>query len=111
MTHPLFPAPNPVPSYWLRDPSPLADLRSTPHLPTACDIAVVGAGLAGVLLILRPGGDGWGWPALRVLASVGFVTGRDMVARFVSRAVPSMLIAAVTAVVVRGQWRQWWYFP
>ena len=49
MTHPLFPAPNPVPSYWLRDPSPLADLRSTPHLPTACDIAVVGAGLAGVL--------------------------------------------------------------
>ena len=49
MTHPLFPAPNPVPSYWLRDPSPLADLRSTPHLPSACDIAVVGAGLAGVL--------------------------------------------------------------
>ncbi|KAG9201825.1 hypothetical protein G6514_005242 [Epicoccum nigrum] len=49
MTHPLFPAPNPVPSYWLRDPSPLADLRSTPHLPPACDIAVVGAGLAGVL--------------------------------------------------------------
>jgi S-adenosylmethionine uptake transporter len=37
-----------------------------------------------------------------VLASVGFVTGRDIAARFVAREVPSVLIAAVTAVVVTG---------
>ncbi|KAF3000891.1 hypothetical protein E8E13_007958 [Curvularia kusanoi] len=49
MTRQILPVPNPVPSYWLSDPSHLAELRSTPDLPGESDIAVVGAGMAGVL--------------------------------------------------------------
>ncbi|KAJ4335580.1 hypothetical protein N0V95_008860, partial [Ascochyta clinopodiicola] len=49
MTRQILPVPNPVPSYWLRDPHPYADLRSSSHLPAECDVVVVGAGLAGVL--------------------------------------------------------------
>lgn len=49
MTRQILPVPNPVPSYWLSQESPLADLRSTPDLPDKCDVAVIGAGMAGVL--------------------------------------------------------------
>lgn len=49
MTRQILPEPNPVSSYWIRNPHPLADLRSTPDLPQSRDFAVVGAGLAGVL--------------------------------------------------------------
>jgi glycine/D-amino acid oxidase-like deaminating enzyme len=49
MTRQILPVPNPVTSYWLSEESPLADLRSTPHLPEECDVAVIGAGMAGVL--------------------------------------------------------------
>ena len=64
--------------------------------------AGVAIGFAGVLVILRPGGDGWGWPSLLVLASVVMVTGRDLVSRRVSPEVPSVLVAAVTAAGVTG---------
>ncbi|KAF1348261.1 FAD dependent oxidoreductase [Lizonia empirigonia] len=49
MTRQILPVPNPVTSYWLSEPHPHADLRSAPRLPQRCDVAVVGAGLAGVL--------------------------------------------------------------
>lgn len=49
MTRQILPVSNPVPSYWLSEESPLADLRSSPRLPGECDVAVVGAGMAGVL--------------------------------------------------------------
>ncbi|KAF9701151.1 hypothetical protein EKO04_000028 [Ascochyta lentis] len=49
MTRQILPVPNPVLSYWLRDPHAYADLRSSPRLPAECDVVVVGAGLAGVL--------------------------------------------------------------
>jgi glycine/D-amino acid oxidase-like deaminating enzyme len=49
MTRQILPVPNPVTSYWLSEESPLADLRSTSHLPQECDVAVIGAGMAGVL--------------------------------------------------------------
>lgn len=62
--------------------------------------AALGVGLAGVLVILRPGGDGWGAPSLLVLLSVAFVTLRDLVSRRVSAEVPSVLVAAVTALGV-----------
>ncbi|KAH7412134.1 FAD dependent oxidoreductase-domain-containing protein [Phaeosphaeria sp. MPI-PUGE-AT-0046c] len=45
----LLPVPNPVLSYWLTQPHKYADLRSTPHLPPACDVAIIGSGMAGVL--------------------------------------------------------------
>lgn len=49
MTRQILPVPNPVTSYWLSEESPLAGLRSTSHLPKECDVAVIGAGMAGVL--------------------------------------------------------------
>ncbi|KAF2633173.1 FAD dependent oxidoreductase [Macroventuria anomochaeta] len=49
MTRQILPVPNPVTSYWLREPHAFADLQSTLCLPAHCDIAVIGAGLAGVL--------------------------------------------------------------
>ncbi|KAF2846064.1 FAD dependent oxidoreductase [Plenodomus tracheiphilus IPT5] len=49
MARQILPVPNPVTSYWLSEPHIYADLRSTPHFPAQCNIAVVGAGLAGVL--------------------------------------------------------------
>lgn len=64
--------------------------------------AAVGVGFLGVLLIVRPGGAGWGWPAALVLGSVACVTGRDLLSRFIAPAVPSVLVAAVTAAGVTG---------
>ncbi|OAL01993.1 DAO-domain-containing protein [Phaeosphaeriaceae sp. SRC1lsM3a] len=45
----LLPVPNPVLSYWLTEPHKHANLRSTPDLPSKCDIAIIGSGMAGVL--------------------------------------------------------------
>lgn len=47
--HDYLPVPNPMPSYWLQQPHPYATLRTTPSLPTTCDIAIIGSGMAGVL--------------------------------------------------------------
>ncbi|KAH6628973.1 FAD dependent oxidoreductase [Boeremia exigua] len=49
MTRQILPVPNPVTSYWLSEPHRYSDLQSSPRLPERCDVAVVGAGLAGVL--------------------------------------------------------------
>lgn len=46
---PLLPVSNPITSYWLSEPSPHANLRSTPKLPETTDIAVIGSGLSGIL--------------------------------------------------------------
>ncbi|KAJ5114145.1 hypothetical protein N7456_002679 [Penicillium angulare] len=43
-----FPAHNPLTSYWLKDPHPLASFRSSENVPDECDIAIIGTGLAGV---------------------------------------------------------------
>lgn len=55
------------------------------------------AGLAGVLLIVRPGAEGFGWPALYALASMLCVTLRDILSRMLPRRTPSLLVAAVTS--------------
>ncbi|CAO2648613.1 Nn.00g078800.m01.CDS01 [Neocucurbitaria sp. VM-36] len=47
--HRIFPVPDPVTSYWLSEPHKYSNLRSTPSLPPACDIAIIGSGMAGVL--------------------------------------------------------------
>lgn len=49
MTAQILPVPDPILSYWQSVPHFLADLRSTLHPPAECEIAIVGAGLAGVL--------------------------------------------------------------
>ncbi|KAF6803035.1 FAD dependent oxidoreductase [Colletotrichum musicola] len=43
-----FPVDNSTTSFWRSDPHPLDDHRSTPELPAEVDIAVIGAGYAGV---------------------------------------------------------------
>ena len=62
--------------------------------------AAILVGFAGVLLIVKPGGDGFTVYSVYVLASVACVTLRDMMARQVSAQVPSLLIAVVAAVGV-----------
>lgn len=59
-------------------------------------------GFGGVLLIVRPGAEGFGWPALYALLSVACVTVRDLIARRLPRETPSLLVAAVTAAAVAG---------
>lgn len=62
-------------------------------------LAIV-AGFCGVLLIVRPGPDGFSIWAILGLVSVLFVVLRDMVTRGISRAAPSSLVALVTAAAV-----------
>jgi glycine/D-amino acid oxidase-like deaminating enzyme len=47
----ILPVPNPIQSYWLTQPSPHANLRSTPSLPSNCDIAIIGSGMSGILTL------------------------------------------------------------
>ena len=62
--------------------------------------AAILVGFAGVMLIIKPGGEGFTIFSVYVLASVACVTLRDLMARQVSTQVPSLLIAVVAAVGV-----------
>ncbi|WP_099826129.1 DMT family transporter [Oceaniglobus indicus] len=55
-------------------------------------------GFCGVLLIVRPGTDGFNTYSLYALASVVAVTVRDLSARRLSRGVPSLVVAFMTAL-------------
>lgn len=57
-------------------------------------------GLAGVLLIVRPGGDGFNAWSVYALIAVVFVTIRDLTVRKMSSDVPSMTVAFVTAASI-----------
>ncbi len=57
-------------------------------------------GFGGVMLIVRPGGEGFNVYSLYVLASVFAVALRDLSTRRLSAAVPSMTVALITAVAV-----------
>ena len=71
-------------------------------------------GFVGVLLIVRPGPEGFNLYAGYALVSVGFVTLRDITTRRLSREVPSMLVSFGTAVgvtlafAVGGVWGADW---
>ncbi|WP_375551535.1 DMT family transporter [Rhodophyticola porphyridii] len=58
------------------------------------------AGFGGVLLIVQPGGDGFSLYALAALLAVALVTARDLITRRLSRDVPSMGVAVITAAAV-----------
>lgn len=58
------------------------------------------AGLAGVLMIVRPGTDGFTAWSLLGVATVICVTARDIFSRMLSPAVPSLTVATVSALVV-----------
>ncbi len=62
-------------------------------------VAIV-IGFVGVMLIIRPGPDGFNSYSLLALGSVAAVTIRDLVMRRVSAQVPSLTVALITAVTV-----------
>ncbi len=57
-------------------------------------------GLAGVLIIVRPGTEGFTLWSLLGVATVACVTARDIFSRMLSPAVPSLTVAVVSSVVV-----------
>ncbi|MCR9070053.1 MAG: DMT family transporter [Rhodobacteraceae bacterium] len=67
-------------------------------------ITAILVGAVGVLMIVQPGMAGFNIYALWALAAVAMVTGRDLVTRRFSPAVPSMGVAVITAfgVAVAG---------
>lgn len=57
-------------------------------------------GLAGVLLIIRPGTSAFSWPALLALASLPFVVLRDLVTRQIVGTVSTSVLTLMSAVAV-----------
>ena len=57
-------------------------------------------GFAGVLIVLRPGPEGFTGAALSVVASVVFAAIRDLCTRRIDPAVPSLFISVITATVI-----------
>ena len=57
-------------------------------------------GFVGVMLIVRPGAEGFNTYSLYGLTAVGFVTMRDLCTRKLSRDTPSMLVTLVTSMAV-----------
>lgn len=60
----------------------------------------IGVGFCGVLLIVRPGPEGFNLYALVALAAVACVTLRDLVTRRLTPAMPSLLVAAAVSGMV-----------
>lgn len=63
-------------------------------------LSAVSIGLAGVLLIIQPGTDGFNAYSLLALLAVAIITARDMVTRSFSDGVPSIVVATITAAAV-----------
>ncbi|MCX5493386.1 DMT family transporter [Kaistia dalseonensis] len=60
----------------------------------------VGIGFIGVMLIMRPGVAGFDIYSVAALASMGFITMRDLVTRRFEPGIPTLLVIAVTAAAV-----------
>jgi S-adenosylmethionine uptake transporter len=60
----------------------------------------IGVGFGGVLLIVRPGPEGFNIYALSALAAVACVTLRDLVTRRLTPSMPSLLVAAAVSGMV-----------
>ncbi|GGD24291.1 DMT family transporter [Sinisalibacter lacisalsi] len=63
-------------------------------------LAAIAIGFLGVMLIVRPGPEGFDLHALFALGAVGFVTIRDLAARRLSPATPSVTVALVGAAAI-----------
>ncbi|MGD9476528.1 DMT family transporter [Shinella sp. G-2] len=60
----------------------------------------IAAGFAGVLIVIRPGPDGFSLAALYVIASVVGAAARDLSTRKIPGDIPSIFISAVTALAI-----------
>ncbi len=63
-------------------------------------ILAIAVGFCGMLLIVRPGADGFNIYALYTMVAVIFVTLRDLTTKRMSPAVPSMLVTLAAALAV-----------
>ncbi|WP_322866806.1 DMT family transporter [Aquicoccus sp. G2-2] len=63
-------------------------------------LIAIAVGLAGVMLIVKPGTEGFDYFSLYALLGVGFITVRDLAARRLSRDVPSISAALLNALAV-----------
>ncbi|MEI8147384.1 MAG: DMT family transporter, partial [Alphaproteobacteria bacterium] len=57
-------------------------------------------GFVGMLMVVKPGGVGFGWPVLLAVASTIFVAARDLLTRRIDASVPTLVITVVTCVSV-----------
>lgn len=77
-------------------------------------VGAILVGFLGVLLIIRPGPEGFNIFAIYTLVAVAFVTLRDLSTRRLTREVPSMLVSFVTAsgvtaaFAIGGLWSEPW---
>jgi drug/metabolite transporter (DMT)-like permease len=62
--------------------------------------AAIGTGFVGVMLIVRPGGEGFNAYSLAALASVLFMTLRDVSTRGLSLSVPTLFVTVITSVAI-----------
>ncbi|QOZ26619.1 DMT family transporter [Bradyrhizobium sp. CCBAU 51753] len=60
----------------------------------------IAAGFIGVLIIVRPGAEGFSQAALSALASVGFCAVRDLATRRIPKQLPTLFITLLTTVTV-----------
>jgi len=60
----------------------------------------IAAGFIGVLVIVRPGAEGFSQAALLALASVAFCTVRDLATRRIPKQLPTLFITLLTTVTV-----------
>lgn len=58
------------------------------------------AGFAGVLIVIRPGPEGFSMAAVYVIASVVGAAARDLATRRIDRDVPSLFISVITAISI-----------
>ncbi len=63
-------------------------------------LVAIAVGFVGVMLIVRPGADGFDIYAVYALGAVAFVTVRDLAARRLSAGIPSVSVALVTSMAV-----------
>ncbi len=61
-------------------------------------LAAIIIGFFGVMLIIRPGGDGFNIYSIYALIAVAFVILRDITARSMSKKTPSLMVAASSAI-------------
>jgi drug/metabolite transporter (DMT)-like permease len=64
--------------------------------------SAIAVGFAGVVIIVRPGAEGFNAYAFWAVAAVGFMVLRDLSTRRFSAAIPTLYVALVTAVMTAG---------
>lgn len=60
----------------------------------------IGVGVAGVMIIVRPGFEGFSIFSLLALVTVIFSTARDLITRLIPQDIPSMQISSITVVII-----------